>query len=191
MCEVMGLLRIFRKNKIFKALYLTKVLLVQIGEEIQPPVWSYESITPSEIDLDRNVNDPGLFQKYLNEVIETSSHQLSLKGLVLVRGRYSLCFFLNIANQFHKFTNVVFVTSSFIFSIQRQRKKLTTRRLYATENVLLHVGKSQMMVVFVRTITVFERESLFKTRESTALLPFQTTRKQNMFQYEPHLPPFY
>ena len=34
MCEVMGLFRIFRKNKIFKALYLTKVLLVQIGEEI-------------------------------------------------------------------------------------------------------------------------------------------------------------
>ena len=30
----MGLFRIFRKNKIFKALYLTKVLLVQIGEEI-------------------------------------------------------------------------------------------------------------------------------------------------------------
>ena len=38
-----------------------------------------------------------------------------------------------------------------------------------------------MMVAFVRTITVFERESLFKTRESTALLLFKLQENKICF----------
>ena len=34
MCEVMGLFSILRENKTFKAPSLTKILLVQFGEEI-------------------------------------------------------------------------------------------------------------------------------------------------------------
>lgn len=57
-CKIMGLVGVFRKNRKKKPLAKNQPVRVQIGEEIQAPQCSDDSIqTPSKICWDRNVND--------------------------------------------------------------------------------------------------------------------------------------